>query len=119
MVSVLTTFEEVCYAEDAKGPNKEQRRMTYSDIRMVWSQLFQETLGPLPKTIHNDCCAQFAVTRDRIWLRSKSFYARCYDWLLSASLPPERSGRVFEQLWRLIFSAGTLQVKDTSLMLPC
>eukprot|EP00241_Pyramimonas_parkeae_P005233 CAMPEP_0114233206 /NCGR_PEP_ID=MMETSP0058-20121206/5032_1 /TAXON_ID=36894 /ORGANISM="Pyramimonas parkeae, CCMP726" /LENGTH=343 /DNA_ID=CAMNT_0001344763 /DNA_START=127 /DNA_END=1158 /DNA_ORIENTATION=+ len=97
------TQKLACYTEEAKGPNKVHRKNTYDDIRKAWPRIFAKHLGNIPERIYNDCCAQFAVTREHITMLPKKFYQTCYDWLDTVAIPSERSGRVFEQMWRYIF----------------
>jgi hypothetical protein len=53
-------------------------------LQSIWLELFQEELGDLPEGgFREKCCAQFAVHRDRIRLRSKAFYEQLYQFVIS------------------------------------
>lgn len=68
-----------------------------------WSQLFP--LDPIPTVLAQPCCAQFAVSRERILETNKMRYIYMRDWLLRTDLSDFLSGRVFEYIWQFIFSA--------------
>jgi hypothetical protein len=64
-------------------------------------------LGPIENygdwTQGHDGCAQFIVHRAAIQLRSRRFYSRIYDWLLSTPLQNYLNARYLEWTWHLIF----------------
>lgn len=62
----------------------------------VWSELFP--LAPVPPTLAQPCCGQFAVSRERVHSNPKAKYVFYRDWLLETSLGDYLSGRVWEYL---------------------
>ena len=68
----------------------------------VWKELHPNV--PPPKAISQPCCAQFAVSRDRIQAIPKSEYMRYRDWLLNTKLSDEFSGRVMEYSWQFLLA---------------
>lgn len=68
----------------------------------VWREL--HPFGPLPTAISQPCCAQFAVSRERIRAQPRSEYIRYRDWLLWTDLEDEISGRIMEYTWQYIFT---------------
>jgi hypothetical protein len=54
---------------------------------------------PVPEVIGASCCAQFAVTADKIHERPKSDYDNYRRWLLETKLPDDISGRILEYSW--------------------
>jgi hypothetical protein len=52
-------------------------------LAALWPELFQDELGDMPSEFREKCCAQFIVHRDRIRLRSRAFYQRLYDYVVS------------------------------------
>ena len=68
----------------------------------VWQELHPG--APLPHAISQPCCAQFAVSRDRIQAKPQSEYIRYRQWLLNTSLDDIMSGRVMEYTWQYIFT---------------
>ncbi|KAL9110794.1 MAG: hypothetical protein Q9227_004786 [Pyrenula ochraceoflavens] len=74
----------------------------------VWQELFPDM--PLPGTIPGEgrgvgqaCCAQFAVSRQRIRARPVEDYIRYRDWLIESKLTDDVLGRIFEYSWQVIF----------------
>lgn len=53
----------------------------------------------IPETIGASCCAQFAVTAEKVRQRPKSDYEGYRQWLLETELPDHVSGRVLEYSW--------------------
>ncbi|GAB7323565.1 hypothetical protein MBLNU13_g07067t1 [Cladosporium sp. NU13] len=54
---------------------------------------------PVPEVIGASCCAQFAVTADKVRERPKSDYENYRRWLLETRLPDDISGRILEYSW--------------------
>jgi len=69
------------------------RTATYTGIRNI----------EVPLRVGQACCAQFAVTRERVRQRPKSDYELFRQWLLDTALDDAKSGRIFEYLWHIIF----------------
>lgn len=68
----------------------------------VWRELHPNI--PPPKAISQPCCAQFAVSRDRIRAIPQSEYIRYRDWILATNLSDIFSGRVMEYSWQFLFA---------------
>ena len=49
-----------------------------------------------PPVLSQPCCAQFAVSRDRVRDNPKDLYLHLRSWLLNTSLEDKNSGRIFE-----------------------
>jgi len=45
-------------------------------LQLLWNELFQDELGPMPSQFQDKCCAQMLVHRDAIRTRSIDFYRR-------------------------------------------
>ncbi|ETI23282.1 hypothetical protein G647_05082 [Cladophialophora carrionii CBS 160.54] len=69
----------------------------------VWTELHPNVLPP-PKAISQPCCAQFAVSRDRIRAIPREEYVRYRDWILHTELSDVFSGRVMEYTWQFLFA---------------
>jgi hypothetical protein len=67
-----------------------------------WSELFPA--DPIPETLAQPCCAQFAVSRDRIQSLPRSQYIFYREWLLKTSLSDYISGRIWEYVWHYLFT---------------
>jgi hypothetical protein len=76
-------------------------------IAEAWSELFP--LEPIPPTLSSPCCAQFAVSKERIQAVPLDSYIHYRNWLLKTSLRDSMSGRVFEQLWIVIFAGVAIE----------
>ncbi|KAJ9611213.1 hypothetical protein H2200_004396 [Cladophialophora chaetospira] len=71
------------------------------------SKVFHDLFGadiPIPSSISQPCCAQFAVSGERIRQRPREDYIRYRSWLLSTPLEDTTSGRIMEYAWQYIFS---------------
>ncbi|KIV96151.1 hypothetical protein PV10_00054 [Exophiala mesophila] len=86
---------------------------------VLTSELFRELHGPnqhtdptwhppvqLPAHISQPCCAQFAVSGDRIRARPRDFYIRYRDWILATPLDDKTSGRLLEYSWQYMFTGN-------------
>jgi hypothetical protein len=69
-----------------------------------WSELFP--MDDMPSIVSQPCCAQFAVSRDRLRAIPKGRYIYLRSWVLRTPLDDYRSGRVFEYLWQYIFTGN-------------
>ncbi|KAH8787456.1 hypothetical protein F5882DRAFT_112436 [Hyaloscypha sp. PMI_1271] len=57
----------------------------------------------LPDVVGVACCAQFALTRQKIRERPISDYHRYRNWIMNTHLEDHVSGRVLEYSWHIIF----------------
>ncbi|KAE9379348.1 hypothetical protein N431DRAFT_499955 [Stipitochalara longipes BDJ] len=78
--------------------NKQEETM----LAKSWSELFP--LDPIPNVLAQPCCAQFAISRDRIQSLPLARYVFYRDWLLRTSLSDYISGRVWEYVWQFVFT---------------
>ena len=70
-------------------------------IAQAWSEIFPN--DPIPLVLAVPCCAQFAVSGDRIRARPKTDYIFYRNWLLQTDLEDYLSGRIWEYLWPVVF----------------
>lgn len=56
-----------------------------------------------PAEIGAACCAQFAVSRERVLARPLEDYVKFRQWILDTELSDAHSGRVMEFMWHIIF----------------
>ncbi|KAB2573803.1 hypothetical protein DBV05_g7525 [Lasiodiplodia theobromae] len=67
---------------------------------------FKEIFGEareVPHEVGVSCCAQFALTRDKIREIPRSEYVRLREWLAKTPLLDSISGRVMEYSWHILF----------------
>ncbi|KAF1353509.1 hypothetical protein BDV97DRAFT_290642 [Delphinella strobiligena] len=76
-------------------------------IAESWSELFP--MDPIPPVLSQPCCAQFALSRERILALPLSRYVFFRDWLLRTPLDDYISGRVWEYLWQYIFTGHAVE----------
>jgi hypothetical protein len=70
--------------------------------RNVWEELHPG--APIPPSLSGICCAQFAVSRERIRQVPIERFHHYRKWLLETSLDDAFSGRWFEYIWHYIFT---------------
>lgn len=71
-------------------------------IAKAWAELFP--LDHVPEVLATPCCAQFAVSRQRMQAIPKATYVYYRDWLLHTPLKDFVSGRVWEYMWQYVFT---------------
>lgn len=67
-----------------------------------WGEIFPD--DPIPDVLAQPCCAQFAVSRERILAIPKARFVFYRDWVLRTELSDYISGRVWEYLWHVVFT---------------
>ncbi|KAK3070548.1 hypothetical protein LTR53_010285 [Teratosphaeriaceae sp. CCFEE 6253] len=87
-------------------------KMEETLVADAWAELFP--LDPIPGVLAQPCCAQFAVSRDRIRALPKERYVVLRDWILRTQLSDYMSGRVFEYIWQYIFTASPVHCPSMS-----
>ncbi|KAL9112895.1 MAG: hypothetical protein Q9227_002972 [Pyrenula ochraceoflavens] len=60
--------------------------------------------APLPTYVSGPCCAQFAVSAERVREKPVEEYVRLRNWVLHTTLDDEVSGRIMEYTWQYIFT---------------
>jgi hypothetical protein len=81
---------------------EDQNKKEEVEFAMAWSEMFPG--DPVPQLVAATCCAQFAVSRDRIRSLPKDKYIRLREWLLRTPIRDTISGRIWEYLWHFIFT---------------
>ncbi len=88
----------------------------YGSLKLVWDELFLDTLGPIQSRYYDKCCAQFVVHRDRIKLRPKKFYERLINYIINKD--NGEIGYVLEYVWHNIFGENPIMEYKNSINLP-
>ena len=86
-------------------PNNQSENLGKQEETMLekcWEELFP--FDPLPPYLAQPCCAQFALSRDRILSIPRSRYVFYRDWILKTPLSDYISGRIWEYSWQFIFT---------------
>ena len=71
-------------------------------LERCWKELFP--FDTLPSFLAQPCCAQFALSRDRIHSIPRSRFVYYRDWILKTPLSDYISGRIWEYSWQYIFT---------------
>ncbi|RMJ25661.1 hypothetical protein PHISP_03486 [Aspergillus sp. HF37] len=71
-------------------------------LARAWGEIFPD--DPIPAVLAQPCCAQFAVSRERILAIPKARFVFYRDWMLRTELSDYISGRVWEYLWHVVFT---------------
>lgn len=71
-------------------------------LSRCWRELFPS--DPVPPFLSQPCCAQFALSKERILSIPLSRYIFYRDWVLTTPLSDYISGRIWEYLWQYMFS---------------
>ena len=69
----------------------------------AYTYMFGGNHSTVPHTFATPCCAQFAVSAERVRKRPLEDYVRYRQWLIDTTLENYDSGRVMEYLWHVIF----------------
>ncbi|KAF2807826.1 uncharacterized protein BDZ99DRAFT_392026 [Mytilinidion resinicola] len=72
----------------------------------VWDELHPG--APVPPSLSAPCCAQFAVSRERVQQVPIERFVHYRKWLLETSMDDQFSGRVFEYIWQYIFTGNAV-----------
>lgn len=74
-------------------------------VGRAWLELFPEDIGKgPPNVLSQPCCAQFALSADRIRAIPLERYVFLRQWLLDTTLEDRLSGRVWEYVWQYLFA---------------
>ena len=71
-------------------------------LSKCWGELFP--LEPIPTYLAQPCCAQFALSKERLLAIPLSRFVFYRDWILRTPLSDYISGRVWEYSWQFIFT---------------
>ncbi|KAF2756528.1 hypothetical protein EJ05DRAFT_477652 [Pseudovirgaria hyperparasitica] len=88
----------------------DEHRPEQRELAKAWSELFP--LDPIPQVLAGMCCAQFALSADRIRALPLSRYVYYRDWLLRTRLEDGISGRVWEYVWHFIWTGETFHCPE-------
>ncbi|EMC94853.1 hypothetical protein BAUCODRAFT_149938 [Baudoinia panamericana UAMH 10762] len=91
-----------------KNPEKGEETL----VADAWAELFP--FDPIPAVLSQPCCAQFAVSKERVLALPKQRYVGLRDWVLRTELSDYMSGRVFEYTWQFLFTAAPLHCPSMS-----
>jgi len=112
------THDSGCYPHNIrvwpKATEEELENVFNKDYRRIFAKAYMQImnvkkLDQVPDEVANICCAQFAVSRDRIRMRAKRDYVRMQKWILDSEMSDHEVGWIFEKLWHIIFQENAVQ----------
>lgn len=68
----------------------------------IWEELHPG--APIPQSLSGTCCAQFALSKERIRQVPMERLLHYRKWLLNTGMDDSYSGRIFEYIWHYIFT---------------
>ena len=71
-----------------------------------WKELFP--LDPIPRALGQACCAQFAVSKERIRAIPLTRFVFYRDWIMRTPLSDYVSGRIWEYSWQFLFTGQSI-----------
>lgn len=76
----------------------------------LYAQTFAEWFPdtPVPEAVGSYCCAQFAVSREKVLERPLEDYVKFRDWVFAAKETSSNIGFVMEYMWHVIFGQPVL-----------
>lgn len=101
-VNLRCAWQLGCPNEIKPWENDPREKQQQGHAGNSYYHAFQEIFGPereVPKEVGVSCCAQFALTRDKVREIKKEEYVRLRDWLAKTPLTDAISGRVMEYSW--------------------
>lgn len=84
-------------------------------LARAWGELFPDQ--PVPSVLSQPCCAQFALSRDRIRTIPRARFIFYRDWLLQTDLSDYIAGRIWEYLWQYVFTGKPVVCVEESICL--
>lgn len=75
-------------------------------LSQSWSELFPS--DPLPAALGQACCAQFALSKERILSIPLSRFVYYRDWIMKTPLSDYISGRIWEYSWQFLFTGQSI-----------
>ena len=75
-------------------------------LSKCWSELFPS--DPLPAALGQACCAQFALSKERVLSVPLSRFVFYRDWIIRTPLSDYMSGRIWEYSWQFLFTGQSI-----------
>ena len=75
-------------------------------LSRCWSELFPS--DPLPTALGQACCAQFALSKERVLSIPLSRFIFYRDWIARTTLSDYVSGRIWEYSWQFLFTGQSI-----------
>lgn len=81
---------------------EDNNKLEEVQLAKAWAELFP--LDRIPEVLAQPCCAQFALSRQRIQAIPLGTFVFYRDWLLHTPYQDFISGRIWEYMWQYIFT---------------
>lgn len=87
-------------------PRESLERQEEVVLSKCWSELFP--LDPLPIALGQACCAQFALSKERVLSIPLGRFVFYRDWITKTPLSDYISGRIWEYSWQFLFTGRSI-----------
>lgn len=94
---------EWLHPENAKESLERQEEEVLS---RSWEELYPSE--PLPSALGQPCCAQFALSKQRVHAIPLSYFVFYRDWMIRTPLSDYVSGRIWEYTWQFLFTGQSI-----------
>ncbi|KXT05619.1 hypothetical protein AC578_5620 [Pseudocercospora eumusae] len=102
---------EINLNRDPPNPIK-HAELAYPEIYgALFNLSVQDVKAQIP-IVATPCCAQFAVSREQVWKRSKEEYERFLALISEMEYDDETLGTVMEYMWHMIFGKDAVHCPD-------
>ncbi len=71
-----------------------------------WSEIFP--MNDLPEVLAQPCCAQFALSKERIQSVPRARFVFYRNWLMRTPISDYISGRIWEYIWHFVFTGQNI-----------
>ena len=88
------------------GPRESLEKQEETVLSKSWSELFPS--DPVPAALGQACCAQFALSRERVLSIPLSRFIFYRDWITRTPLSDYISGRIWEYSWQFLFTGRNI-----------
>ncbi|SLM34440.1 Protein of unknown function DUF3431 [Lasallia pustulata] len=87
------------------NPEETLKKQEEPYVAKAWEEI--HPFDPVPHVLAQPCCAQFAVSKERIRSIPLQRFVFYRDWMLRTPLSDYVSGRIWEYTWQFVFTGQT------------
>lgn len=95
---------------DVKEKSDVENQHLVDNFPQIYSEIFGVDPSAAPSEIGHHCCAQFAVTKEKIRAMPRSHYERILNWVVNTQWASSFGiGWMMEKLWHIVFGMPAVQ----------